>query len=360
MPLPQRAARVISLLLMATGGSCRSARFRQIEGVKRTFVSMVSDVIREHARKGNPPPTVAVLDVGANTGAFSLLMMQKLRDVAPSLRPHLTMFEPQPQFRKLLDGYAAQWNGVLVPAAAWKEATNLTFHINANNSESASLESSTTADAQAARMGYKWIDLTVPAVDLAEHLIRTLPSPAPDNLNSSIAFLKIDVEGAEFELLPRLVSTRALCRVRYILIEWHLRNVVAKKRAAGLAMMEGLQTVLDSSCSSLPLVVHDDMPINNYITDRGAPYDGLPPPAQRPALVQAFKTQMADAIAAQSTHDVAAPPVEARASLSRKSVVSTHTSSSVRQHHHQHEHRPLPANPQLKRHRDRDRNPRYT
>ena len=73
------------------------------------------------------------------------------------------------------------------------------------------------------------------------------------------------MEGAEFEVLPRLISTRVLCRVRFLLIEWHLKNLPPEKRAAGLAMKEALAGILASSCRTPPELVHDDMPLNNQL-----------------------------------------------------------------------------------------------
>jgi FkbM family methyltransferase len=280
---------VLSALLPLA--SCGSARHHQIVGIKHDFVAMVARVARERASAGRPPPKVALLDVGANAGTFSQAMMKQLQLEASHIRPRLIMFEPQPQFREHLGALAARWQGEHVAAAAWKEAANLTFHLNANNSEGATLASDARNDRVTAASRMMWVPITVPAVDLAAYLHHKLPSAAARDANASIAFLKLDVEGAEYDLLSRLISTRALCRLSFLLIEWHLHNLATEKRATGLAMKEGLKSVLASTCGTPPKIVHDDMPLNNYQN-----IDGLPTPAQKARLVDAFKAGMAAAV----------------------------------------------------------------
>ena len=150
--------------------------------------------------------------------------------------------------------------GELVAAAAWIEETNLTFHL-FKNSESASLVSSSSDAASSARTGA----ITVRAVDLAEYLRHTLPDPSPSDPNATLAFLKLDIEGGEYDVLPRLLGTRALCRVRFLLIEWHLKKAPLEKRVAGLHILAALRQILESSCrpGPAPVVVYDEMPMLN-------------------------------------------------------------------------------------------------
>ena len=172
---------------------------------------------------------------------------------------------------------------MLVPAAAWTHNASLTFHLT-NNSESASLNNVDWKD------GRKWTAVTVSAIDLAERLLHELPRPAAHENKESIVFFKFDVEGAEFEVLPRLISTRVLCRVRFLLIEWHLKNLPPEKRAAGLAMKEALAGILASSCRTPPELVHDDMPLNNQLPTDTPGLDG------KAALIETFRAQMMTAL----------------------------------------------------------------
>ena len=84
-------------------------------------------------------------------------------------------------------------------AAAWTQAGNLSFFLNDANSEAATLEEASATSSR----GYRGQVLTVPAVDLAEHLLETLPVLSPQNPNASLAFLKLDVEVPPLYLWPR-------------------------------------------------------------------------------------------------------------------------------------------------------------
>ena len=60
-----------------------------------------------------------------------------------------------------------------------------------------------------------------------------------------------------------MISRGALCRLRYLLIEWHLAHVAPERRATGLALKGALPAILGSACALPPVVLHDDMPLNN-------------------------------------------------------------------------------------------------
>ena len=257
---------LLSLLLLPAIARVRSVRYRQIESIKRDFVTAVASATVQRSAEGRHRPKAFVLDVGANVGTFSQRMMQNLKRAAPSADVRLVMFEPQPQFRALLGALADLWKGVHMPAAAWIETTNLTFHINANNSERATAQADDVNEARGFLPGSR---IVVPAVDLADYLLQTLPSTSADpaEANASLVFLKIDVEGSEYDLLPKLLGSNALCRVRFLLVEWHLKLIAPSKREAGLALKTALASILAGSCSLPPRVVHDDIPTNNANLD---------------------------------------------------------------------------------------------
>ena len=56
--------------------------------------------------------------------------------------------------------------------------------------------------------------VSVGTVDLAAFLQDNL---SPDD----VAFMKLDIECVEWVVVPRLFDAHALCRLRYIRIEWH-------------------------------------------------------------------------------------------------------------------------------------------
>ena len=287
---------LLVVLLPPLSSAGHSLRYRNIESIKEKFLQMVATEAAERVQQGLPPPVATVLDVGANIGTFSDFMMTRLRRMAPNVNSRLIMFEPQQQLHAQLSILVAQWHGVLVPAAAWTHNTSLTFHLT-NNSESASLMNNIDW-----KDGRKWTAVTVPAIDLAERLLHELPRAAARENNESIVFFKFDVEGAEFEVLPRLISTRVLCRVRFLLIEWHIKNLPPEKRAAGLAMKEALAGILASSCRTPPELVHDDMPLNNALPMDTPGLDG------KAALIETFRAQMVTALRESNARRAQAPP----------------------------------------------------
>lgn len=189
---------MLFFFLMIQGAWSRSARHHAIEGVKRDFVAAVAAASAAgDAARGKQH--FALLDVGANTGTFAEMMMERLSRAAPREHVHLVMYEPQPQFRSRLGSIARRWRGTHVGAAAWTQAGNLSFFLNDANSEAATLEEASATSSR----GYRGQVLTVPAVDLAEHLLETLPVLSPQNPNASLAFLKLDVEVPPLYLWPR-------------------------------------------------------------------------------------------------------------------------------------------------------------
>ena len=77
-------------------------------------------------------------------------------------------------------------------------------------------------------------------------------------------FLKCDVEGAEYDLLPHLLTTGALCRVTHLYMEWHLNSVPPTRRLAALALRTTLEHTLHRGCVHPPVwYEHDEYDVNN-------------------------------------------------------------------------------------------------
>ena len=84
--------------------------------------------LREMAAAGQPAEA-HIFDVGANNGGWSEKFATQAAAVigdAP-IRLHLVMMEPQPKFAPELREVASRFNGTLVPALAWTQATDLAF-----------------------------------------------------------------------------------------------------------------------------------------------------------------------------------------------------------------------------------------
>lgn len=98
-------------------------------------------------------------------------------------------------------------------------------------------------------MGTKY---TVPAIDLADFVLRTLNAP------TEVALLKVDIEGAEYTVLPRLLTAGVLCRVSHLIVEWHLAQASEAERLACLSLKLSLSLMLERGCASPPQVLHEE------------------------------------------------------------------------------------------------------
>ena len=193
---------------------------------------MMIKALLDRARAAPAGSRVVVLDVGANNGDWSRIewpgIAAELR--AAGKRFELYIVEPQPQFAQPLQKLADGNGFTFVPAAAWKANTTLYFDV-AGDSGTASMSASMSSGGSdtATMRGFR--REAIPAIDLAELMRSRLPRDAGDSESDSdaarpadgpaatLSFLKFDVEGAEFDLLPWLLLQGALCRVDYLLVE---------------------------------------------------------------------------------------------------------------------------------------------
>jgi hypothetical protein len=269
-------------------GEVRSARYEEITSLQREFVSAVIAAGALSSGEEASPARVALLDVGAHEGTFVAELMGQFaaRHVAERVKPIL--WEPQPEFAERLRGLAQQWRGDFVPAAAWLSASQRTMLLSGTrcgggltcvNTESASLVATPPPIDDTSHTSERARIATMPRYNLSAPgaVVQTRDFPAYLGANLSGAygggrvrpFLKLDIEGGEYELLPALLRSRVLCRLGYILIEWHLSKLPRARRRAGLATMEAIRPVLNQSCSVPPRVVHDLIPENNLQVNLG-------------------------------------------------------------------------------------------
>ena len=193
------------------------------------------------------PPHVFLLDVGANNGIWGGQHQEKLSNLTHA-NIKLCMFEPQRRFHDGLKQIAQSTGGTLVPKAAWVADTELTLH---GFGVSASLTDSWGAGAQ---------NETVKAIDLARFLLEETPT-------FDLVIMKLDIEGAEYKVLPRLLISGALCRVDYLQIEWHLKMEAASGRLDALILRHSIDSLLRSGCANAGprSVLHDEGYNNGYV-----------------------------------------------------------------------------------------------
>ena len=79
-----------------------------------------------------------------------------------------------------------------------------------------------------------------------------------------MTIVKLDIEGAEYSVLPRLLTSGALCLVDFFNIEWHLDALPADRRLEGLALRLALEPAI-RACRPRRLVqlMHEEfLPLN--------------------------------------------------------------------------------------------------
>ena len=220
--------------LLAT---CNLASLTSADMATEPWKPRVSALFRQHRC------TAAYLDVGTNIGVQLRKLFEPHRfEGAPVLPVFSAAFgddrcrvcavgiEPNPRHARRLDVLESKLTaagfGVLVlrgaattemstvqlalPAKGWNEGIDLDARLGG-------LEAPQQRNAFAAR-GAELVNVT--GFDLAA-VIRHVHAqlPAPHRL-----LMKVDVEGHEYELLPRLLSTGALCLATKLFLEWHPRS----------------------------------------------------------------------------------------------------------------------------------------
>ena len=234
---------------------------------------------------------VLIVDVGANDGRWSQNMLahcKRLRGLKLArTSTEIHMIEPQPRFTEQLRTIASAWPGASVHAkAAWKDGkSNQTFFLS-RLSIMASLKKVVALHAGHVRRGPK--NISVPTLGLASFMARRVPRTP--NASATYVALKLDVEGAEFELLPHLVASGVLCRAHLILVEWHLNSLPPAERLAGLGLRLSLAATLRHGCVPHgPVVVNEGAPTNNWeqavpgLWDVALLHNGTPVPGMAPS-----------------------------------------------------------------------------
>jgi len=164
------------------------------------------------------------------------------------------MVEPEPVWAPMLIRMAAREEYVTFhAAAAWHKRGNLTYFRSSNN------EASSLVKTTAMRFGLAG-SITVPTLDV-DALLRQVAAKGCSPL-----MLKLDIEAGEYDLLPYLMISGALCLVSHLHVEWHLNALPSARRLEGLALQLSLRSNLQIGCKgqSPTLVTHEMLPHNNW------------------------------------------------------------------------------------------------
>lgn len=228
-----------------------------------------------------------VFDVGANDGTWARSWGKQLRRFRErtNVSLELLMLEPQPVFSSHLDAIAAEMPGAtFVSAAAWKHDDTIAFSAPRSGSTAASIRAASGTGRReeevAAQAG---TSLRVRSVDLARLITTKLAAPVAAPASARIAvpaaaplaestvrnasesrqalsLMKLDVEGAEYELLPWLLAQGALCRLDFLIIEWHLNRLDLPNRLPALGFRLSLPNLLRAGCAVPPRLIEHDEP----------------------------------------------------------------------------------------------------
>ena len=87
--------------------------------------------------------------------------------------------------------------------------------------------------------------------------------------------MKLDIEGSEYEVLPALMESGALCHIDTIFLEWHPR--VATRES--LAATEPVKAWLDGTASQMAGTSRCKAPSISTVDDESYLHDGQPAPA---------------------------------------------------------------------------------
>lgn len=179
---------------------------------------------------------VIVCDVGANNGKFSDSLMEHMFLAAPHVGVRVRLFEPQRRFNAVLGRIAQRWDrfnrgaySVEVTNAIASDAEGNATLFSSGNPMAAS---TIATMAQRFRNSGRHPTERVRMVDLARILIderrratRSLPAEGGrTRVVPPLIYMKLDIEGGEYKLLPHLLVAGALCGVSYLRVEWHLNS----------------------------------------------------------------------------------------------------------------------------------------
>jgi FkbM family methyltransferase len=184
-------------------------------------------------------------------------------------------FEPNPRFAQILNDVEKnytdmKWRVKFLSVAVWSDDRK-TIPFQTESNPGSSDWASHVADPSISSSTGNITE--VPALNLPSFVQRVLQNRMGDGK----VLMKMDIEGSEFQILPRMLEGHLLCtgKIDYFLAEWHERFLSAKDLPAGAALKDKVLQGQASMCSGVAAtkaVMFDD---ESYLLD-GQP---LPTPA---------------------------------------------------------------------------------
>jgi len=206
-----------------------------------------------------------LFEVGANNGKWSREFIKFCQRKSKMV----FMFEPNPAFKSSLTDIVNEYRNIeYIPRIAWLNNDTYPFYIGKNS------ETSSIVKKMSQRYGIK-DTIYVNSTDIRSYI----------RSNTHI-FMKLDIEGGEYKLLSHLMTDRLLCRLDYLLIEWHLNAMPRQDRLSCLGLRWYLNFHVKSICKgSLPRIYHSEYDGNNI----GAIVPGLAEEYDKRIKLQTYK-----------------------------------------------------------------------
>lgn len=180
-----------------------------------------------------------LIDVGANQGYVSDLMFSKISN----FDFEIFSFEPNPKFEKDLSKKPYHINHI--KSAAWTIDGELQFRFDE------SPQSYGSSCILSKRTGSLSKPTSVPCVDLSSWIKRTFTP-------SDYIILKIDIEGAEYEVVPKLFEEKALDIVSVFLLDLHSNNKINVEKSIWNQYTSNMSLVLNGLSPSCLLIKNPD------------------------------------------------------------------------------------------------------
>ena len=177
---------------------------------------------RQYAFLSDRPDPV-IIDCGGNIGLSPVWFKLNY----PKCR--LTVYEADPDLAKMSEANLkrAGFEDVSIrPEAVWVANTTVAFCKAGNDAGKIVSESSTS----------------YPAIDISEHL------------PTRVDLLKLDIEGAEFQVLDKLCETQAIQRVEKLICEFHLWRDKTDDLLATLARLKGSGMQISMKAAVVPWI----------------------------------------------------------------------------------------------------------
>jgi len=204
-----------------------------------------------------------LIDIGANNGAWSKDFIAFCKRKAD----RVILFEPNPHFRDSISELVKKYHIEYIPCIAWFENNTFPFFIGQNS------ETSSMVKRMSTRYGIRQ-NINVKSTDIRPYL-----------RNNYNIFMKLDIEGGEYELLSHLINDRLLCQLDHLLVEWHLNAMSPKNRLSCLGLRWYLDFHVRTVCPKAVEIHHSEYEGNNF----GAIVPGLSEENNKRLQMQKYK-----------------------------------------------------------------------